>query len=307
MTMSQERAAEQVEAQTGSGVHAADPAAEAVRRGRLPTTRQVLESRLFLVPVVFVIMIAAWQFASKNLVSTELLLPTPGSVWESLWMALTGPTWGPESVYYHFWKTTRICLVGFGFGAAAGILLGVLMAQSRIVMTALGPYITAFQSLPRIAIAPIVVIWFGQGFKSNVIITATIVFLPVLVSTVSGLSTVDRGLLEMLRGFSASRWQTLRKVQLWAALPSIFAGLQVGIVFGVVGAIVAEWVGANEGLGVLLLQSQYNMDIPRSFAILVLLAVLGLILNGLVVGVQRVVLYWQRDEESSGKERAARP
>jgi NitT/TauT family transport system permease protein len=307
MTMSQERATEKLEAQTGSGVHAEDPAGAAIRRGRVPTTRQILESRLFLVPLVFVIMLLAWEFAARNLVSTELLLPTPGSVWDSLWAALTGPKWGPESVYYHFWKTTKICLVGFAVGAAGGILLGMLMAQSRIVMTALGPYITAFQSLPRIAIAPIVVIWFGQGFKSNVIITATIVFLPVLVSTVSGLSTVDRGLLEMLRGFSATRWQTLRKVSLWSALPQIFAGLQVGIVFGVVGAIVAEWVGANEGLGVLLLQSQYNMDIPRSFAILVLLAFLGLVLNGLVVGVQRLVLFWQRDEDSTSKTRVTRP
>lgn len=261
---------------------------------------RTLSSKSFLVPAVFVLMIAFWQIAATHLVSSRLLLPTPGSVGISLWSALVlEPKWGPASVYYHFWATLSVCLVGFVAGAVLGILLGVAMSQSRIIMTALGPYISAFQSLPRIAIAPIIVIWFGQGFTSNVIITATIVFLPVLVSTMTGLSTVDRGLLEMLRGFSATRWQTLWKVSFWAALPSIFSGLQVGIVFGVVGAIVAEWVGANAGLGVLMLQAQYNMDIPRSFALLVLLGVLGMLLNAFVVIVQRNALYWMRDSDTT--------
>lgn len=275
---------------------AATPTPRATRRDRR-NAWWFLRTRLFLVPVVFVLMVGAWQFASTNLVTTQLLLPTPGSVASSLWEALVeGPYWGRQSVYYHFWETGKISLVGFVIGAVGGIVLGVLLAQSELLMRAFGPYITAFQSLPRIAIAPIMVLWFGQGFVSNVIITATVVFLPVLVSTISGLESVDRGLLEMLRGFSASKWQTLRKVSFWAALPSIFAGLQVGIVFSVVGAIVAEWIGANAGLGVLLLQAQYNMDIPRSFAILVLLGVLGLLLNTAMVSLQKAVLFWQRDE-----------
>jgi len=289
-------------AQAGTTTPSSTPSPQRARRRR--GIGDVLRSRWVLVPVVFVVMMLLWQFIATKVVSTELLLPTPQRVWESMWTALTqGPYWGRASVYYHFYQTAKICIVGFLVGSSLGILLGVLMAQSKVLMTALGPYITAFQSLPRIAIAPIVVLWFGQGFTSNVVITATVVFLPVLVSTLSGLSTVDRGLLEMLRGFSASRWQTLRKVSLWAALPSIFAGLQVGIVFSVVGAIVAEWVGANEGLGVLLLQAQYSMDVPRSFAILVLLGVLGLVLNGLIVALQKAVLFWQRDESTKKEQR----
>lgn len=276
-----------------------DDGADDVALPKRNTFAAVMRSRYVLVPLVFVIMIALWEILATRIVDSELLLPTPGSVWKSLWNALTtGPFWGEASVYYHFYQTAKVCVVGFFAGAACGIALGILMAQSRIVMTALGPYITAFQSLPRVAIAPLVVLWFGQGFTTNMVITATIVFLPVLVSTVSGLSMVDKGLLEMLKGFSASKWQILRKVSIWAALPSIFAGLQVGIVFSVVGAIVAEWVGANEGLGVLLLQAQYNFDVPRTFAVLVLLAVLGIVLNAIVVVAQKYAVYWQKNDQN---------
>lgn len=261
---------------------------------------QFLRSKYLLYLLAFVVAIAMWQFIAVVLVKSELILPTPLDVFEALIDALSGPFWGDASVYYHAVQTGWVTIAGFMLGAGAGIVLGVLMAQSRILMVALNPYITALQSLPRIAIAPIIIIWFGQGFSALVIITASIAFLPVLVSTITGLTSVDRGMIDMLRGLSATRMQILRKVTFRAALPHIFSGLQVAIIFSVVGAIVAEWVGANEGLGVLLLLSQYNMDVPRSFALLVILALLGMLLNGTISLARKKVLFWQSSEETEG-------
>lgn len=259
-------------------------------RGRLST---FLQNRYVLYVLVFIIAVSFWQFSATVLVASELLLPKPHRVLDALVDALRGPFWGRASVYYHTVQTAWVSIVGFAIGAGGGILLGVLMVQSRILLVALNPYITALQSLPRIAIAPIIIIWFGQGFKSLVIITATIAFLPVLISTLVGLQSVDRGLIDMLRGLSASRLQILRKVTFKASLPHVFAGLQVAVVFSIVGAIVAEWVGANKGLGVLLLLAQYSINVPRVFALLVILAALGLVLNGAVVLARNRILFWQ--------------
>jgi NitT/TauT family transport system permease protein len=254
---------------------------------------------LVLVPGIFVLVLLAWQLLSDALSIPEILLPRPLSVLRSLVSSLSGPFWGPSSVYYHFASTAWVAVAGFAIGSALAVVVAVLVTQWRLVDATMTPYITAFQALPRIAVAPLIVIWFGQTVSTKIIIAATITFFPVLVAAISGLRSVDPDMLSMLRGFSASRWKLLTKVQFPTALPYIFAGLRVAAVFSVVAAIVAEWVGSNSGLGVLLLQAQYRMNVASVFASLVLLAVLGIVFDRLILLAQRRVVFWsQRSDQA---------
>ncbi len=254
---------------------------------------------LLLVPGIFLAFLVAWQALSVLLAIPEILLPRPLSVLGSLVSSLSGPFWGPQSIYYHFAMTAWVAVAGFVIGSALAIVLAVLVTQWRLVDATLTPYITALQALPRIAVAPLIVIWFGQNVSTKVIIAATITFFPVLVAAISGLRSVDPEMLDMLRGFSAGRWQLLAKVQFPTSLPFVFAGLRVAAVFSVVAAIVAEWVGSNAGLGVLLLQAQYRMNVASVFASLVLLAVLGIVFDRLILLAQRRIVFWsQRSDQA---------
>jgi NitT/TauT family transport system permease protein len=154
------------------------------------------------------------------------------------------------------------------------------------------PYIVAFQTLPKVAIAPIIVIWFGYGVTSKIVITATIAFFPLLANTIVGLRAVPQEQVELMVAFTASRWQVFWKARIPQALPYIFVGLDVAIVLSVIGAIVGEFVGAQAGLGYLILQKNFNMDMSGVFAILIVLSVFGIGLHMLVNAVQRRVVFW---------------
>lgn len=251
-----------------------------------------------LVPGIFIAFLIVWQVGAELFSVPEILLPRPLAVLSSLANALTGPLWGPSSVYYHLAITTWVAVSGFVIGSVLAVMMAVLVTQSRLIDATLTPYITALQALPRIAIAPLIVIWLGQNTSTKVVIAATITFFPVLVAAIAGLRSVDPEMLSMLRSFSASRWQLLRKVQFPTSLPYVFSGLRVAAVFSVVAAIVAEWVGSNAGLGVLLLQAQYQMNVASVFASLVLLALLGIVFDRLIVVLQRRLVFWaQRSEQ----------
>jgi NitT/TauT family transport system permease protein len=154
------------------------------------------------------------------------------------------------------------------------------------------PYVVAFQTLPKVAIAPIMVIWFGYGLTSKIIITATISFFPLLANTIVGLRSAPKDQIDMLKACTASDWQIFRMARLPQALPYIFVGLDVAAVLSVIGAIVGEFVGAKAGLGYLILQMNFNFNMAGVFAILIILSLIGVGLHLLVVAVQRRVLFW---------------
>jgi NitT/TauT family transport system permease protein len=192
----------------------------------------------------------------------------------------------------HFWITFYETIAGFVFGAAFGLVMGALIAQFPLLERTLYPYVVAFQTLPKVAIAPIIVIWFGYGVTSKVIITATIAFFPLLANTIVGLRAAPKEQIELMVAFTASRWQIFRMARLPQALPYIFVGLDVAIVLSVIGAIVGEFVGAQAGLGYLILQRNFTMDMAGVFAILVILSLLGVGLHLAVNYVQRRVVFW---------------
>ena len=250
---------------------------------------------LILIPVVFVVFVALWEWVVRRFDVPAFIAPPPSAVLASL-------AGGVRNRLYleHFGVTLYETLLGFLIASVAGIALGAVIAQFRLVEQTVYPYLVALQTLPKIAIAPLIIVWFGFGISSKVIIAAMVGFFPVLVNVIVGLKTVDQGKLDLMGSLDATRWQTFRLVKFPNALPFVFAGLDIAIVFSVLGAIVGEFVGAQRGLGTLILQFNYNLDIAGVFAVIILLAVLGVALHVLLQVIQRRVIFWAEPDEVVG-------
>jgi NitT/TauT family transport system permease protein len=266
-------------------------------RELLADPRAFLRSRphVPLIPLVFVAFVAFWEWAVRAWQLPPFLVPAPSAVAAALAAGLAS-----QLYLAHFWVTMSEALAGFLIAAAAGIVTGAVIAQFRLVEQTLYPYLVALQTLPKIAIAPLIIVWFGFGITSKIVIAAMVSFFPVLVNVIVGLKTVDKGKLDLMRSLNASRWQTFRMVKLPNALPFVFAGLDVAIVFSVLGAIVGEFVGAQRGLGNLILQFNFSLDIAGVFAVLILLSVLGVSLHLLMQALQRRLVFWAEPERVIG-------
>ncbi|VTU45626.1 ABC transporter permease [Variovorax sp. PBL-E5] len=241
--------------------------------------------------LLFVLVVGGWELAVRLLQVTPLLLPAPSAVAVALWDGIRNNTFT-----HHLGITFYETIAGFVLGGGLGLLLGAVIAQFPLVERTLYPYVVAFQTIPKVAIAPLFVIWFGYGMASKIVITATIAFFPVLANTVVGLRSVPADQLELLTAFTASRWQVFRMARIPHALPFVFVGLDVSIVLSVIGAIVGEFVGAQAGLGYLILQRTFSMDTAGMFAILILLSAMGLGLHWVVRWTERKVVFWAESE-----------
>lgn len=248
--------------------------------------------RIGLATAAFVVFIALWEFVIWALRLEPVVLPRPMQVVQALWIGF-----GSGAFYSHLWVTFVETMAGFAIGAGIGLVLGVAIAESRILHVALYPYLIGFQTMPKVAIAPLFVIWFGFGMASKIAIAATISFFPVVVNVIAGLATADAARVEMLASFCASRWQIFRMVKLPSALPFLFAGLDVAIVLSVIGAIVAEFVGSQKGLGYLILQYNFSFNTAGVFAVLIVLSAMGVGLHLIVQWLQRRIVFWQRSHE----------
>jgi NitT/TauT family transport system permease protein len=243
--------------------------------------------RRALIAAVFVVVLVLWHAAITLLEVSPLIFPGPVAVARSL---VEGFQSG--EIPKHVWVTLYEILAGFAFGAGLGFLLGALIGQSMLLEAVLYPYVVAFQTVPKVAVAPLFVLWFGFDTTSKVIITATIVFFPVLANTIVGLRSAPREQVDLMKAFTASNWHVFRMVRLPHALPYVFAGLDIGIVLAVIGAIVGEFVGAQAGLGYLILQRNFSMDAGGMFAILIVLSVIGIVLHALMQVIARRVIFW---------------
>lgn len=236
--------------------------------------------------LLFIVMIGGWEAAVRLLGIPKIVLPPPSAVAVALWQGMTG------DMLMQFAVTAYETLAGFVLGALFGLSTGALVGQFPLLERTLYPYIVAFQTLPKVAIAPIIVIWFGYGTTSKVVITATIAFFPLLANTIVGLRAVPPEQVELMVAFTASRWQVFCKARVPQALPYIFVGLDVAIVLSVIGAIVGEFVGSQAGLGYMIMQKEFTMDMSGVFAILIVLSALGIGLHMAVNAVQRRVVFW---------------
>jgi NitT/TauT family transport system permease protein len=248
-----------------------------------------------LIPLVFIVFVGAWEWIVWAFAVQAFILPPPSAIWRALAGGLRS-----QLFLAHFSVTLYETLLGFLIAAVAGIVIGAVIAQFRLVEQTFYPYLVALQTLPKIAIAPLIIVWFGFGISSKVVIAAMVAFFPVLVNVIVGLKTIDQSKLDLMRSLDASRWQTFRMVKFPNALPFVFAGLDIAIVFSVLGAIVGEFVGAQKGLGNLILQYNFALDIAGVFAVLILLSVLGVALHLVMQALQKRLIFWAEPEQVIG-------
>ncbi|HJP89745.1 MAG TPA: ABC transporter permease [Candidatus Limnocylindrales bacterium] len=214
------------------------------------------------------------------------ILPAPEQV-----VARFAQAWSDGTIAPHAVRTLIEALLGFGIGGSLALIVGYALARSQLTERLLSPYIVAAQAIPILALAPLFALWFGPGITAKVVICAVIVFFPIAIATMVGVRSVDARLLELARSLRATRRQIVTTLEIPAALPSIFGGLRVGVTLSVVGAIVGEWAGADQGLGLLVNLARGSLfDIPLLFATLLTIALLGIVLYGLVVLVERALV-----------------
>ena len=248
-----------------------------------------------LAPLLLVAVLVAWEAVPQALHVPSFYLPRPSKVLTALLHGFENRTL-PAAL----WVTFQEAGEGFVIGSLGGIIVGTLIAQYRLVERTLFPYIVAFQTLPKVAIAPLFVVWLGFDLQSTVLISALVAFFPLLVNVIAGLHSVDRERVEMMRAFAASEWQIFRMLRFPNALPFVFAGLDLAAVFSVIGAVVGEFVGAQAGLGYLIQALNFTLDVAGMFAVLVVLAALGLSFHGAVRLAYRLIVFWQPLEEERG-------
>ena len=237
----------------------------------------------FLVLVTPFLFLLIWHLIAAG--TTPLILPNPYDVFMRLVSYfINGRIWP------HLLMTTQEILAGFVLGSVLGLGFGTLVSESDIARKVIMPYIIVTQALPKFALAPMLVIWFGFGMAPKVIIAALIAFFPLVENTYMGLTTTPQPQLELFRALRASRITTLLKLRIPHAVPAIFSGFRVALMLSLVGAVVAEYVGANQGLGALIIVSQGTLDTELMFVAFVILTVLGLCLDWLYGLVYKIVL-----------------
>jgi NitT/TauT family transport system permease protein len=246
-------------------------------------------SRIGLALLAFSAFLALWQGVVWAGDYPRFILPTPAAVADRLWGLLSSGT-----LWLHVKVTLKEILAGLGLGMLVATLLGYGLAHSPLAERVLAPYIVASQSVPVVAIAPLLVIWFGTGLLSKVFVCALTVFFPILINTIVGVRSVGRDLRDLMRTLEASRWQTIWLLEVPAALPTLLAGLKVGATLAVIGAVVGEFVASDRGLGYLLKQGQQLYDTPLIFVGIGTLMLLAQTLYGIVALVERLLLHWRR-------------
>jgi NitT/TauT family transport system permease protein len=270
---------------------------KAPRRG-VWRARLAARPEIILSPILLVLVLLGWEWGVRLFQVPPYMLPRVSNVLFGLYQGFAISPFSRGGYWLNGGVTLLEVLLGFVIGSTIGLVLGIVISQIRILDATLRPYIVAFQCLPKVAIAPIIIMWFGYDITSKVVMVALLTFFPLLVNSMAGFRGVDLDRIELLRSLSATRWQIFWKVKFPSALPFIFAGLDIAAVFAVVGAIVGEFVGAQLGLGVQILSMNAQMDTAGSFSVCIVLAVMGLLLNGAIRGVQRRVLFWAPSEAS---------
>jgi len=251
--------------------------------------------------LLIAVFLAMWEAVVRVFEIPMFILPTPSSVFTALWRGIA------SSLYVdHVWITLSETLLGFVLGTSLAFVFGTVIALSRPVEYFLYPFIVMFQSMPKVALAPLIIVWFGLGLASKVVNAALVAFFPLMVNTIVGLRSAEEDKVNLMKSLAATKTQIFWMLQLPNAMPYIFAGLEIAMIFALIGAIVAEFVGAQSGLGMLIQSMNFTMDVAGQFSVLLLLSVLGLLLNGIVIGVRRRVLFWDAsqkfDAEAAKKE-----
>jgi NitT/TauT family transport system permease protein len=244
---------------------------------------------------LFVVLIGGWQLAVHQGLMPAFVLPAPSDVaWRVLEDSLS------SRVHMACLYTLTAILGGFAIAAVFGIALGAAIALMPLVDRVLSPYVIALQTIPKVAIAPILIIWFGFGIESKIVIVALIDFFPIVVNAAAGFRNIDPRQILLMNAINASPWQIFVKVRVPNAMPYLMAGIQISMVFSVIGAVVGEFLGSTHGLGSEIVQRQAVMDVVGVFSILVILTLIGIALNGATRMVSRKLVFWADSDTPAG-------
>ena len=249
--------------------------------------------RLAMPLLVLACVLASWELLVRALEVPAFIVPPPSAVARAFFGGIFG-----GSYWSHLFVTAVEAVTGFVVGSLLGLLIGILIVVFPTIERIVYPYVVALQTIPKVAIAPLMVVWFGFGMLSKVVVVALVALFPVLVNVIAGLRAVDQDRLDLLGALSATRWQVFRYVRFPNSLPFVFAGLNTAIVFSVIGAIVGEFVGANQGIGFLILQANYQLDIAGAFALFAVLSIMGVALHALLRFIERRTVFWAASSET---------
>jgi ABC-type nitrate/sulfonate/bicarbonate transport system permease component len=249
--------------------------------------------RRWLLPVALIaLLLGLWQLAcslgviADALSLEDFLVPSPTEIASSIWE-------NRGLLAENAWVTLREILLGIAAALVVGVSFAVLMHLSRVLRDAAYPLVVASQTIPVVVIAPILVVWFGYGITAKVVIVALVCFFPITVNALDGLRSADPEAVKMMRSLGASRWQRFRRVEAPAALPSLFTGIKIAVVFAPIGAVFAEWAGSSSGLGHLIQSDTAYYLVDRQFASVAVLSALALALIGLTSLAERRVVTWR--------------
>ena len=244
--------------------------------------------------ILVVAMLAVWELVVRLLSVPAFVLPAPSSVAVALWR-------GTASMLYveHLYVTVAETLLGFVVGSVLALALGTVIALSRRVEYFVYPFVVMFQAMPKVALAPLIIVWFGLGLASKIAQAAFTAFFPLMVNTIAGLRSADEDRVALMRSLDASEMQIFTMLRVPSAMPFIMAGFEIAMVLSLIGAIVAEFVGAQRGLGMLIMSMTFNMDVAGQFSVLLVLSVLGLLLNAIIVGIRKRVLFWDPSNKTT--------
>jgi len=244
---------------------------------------------IILAPILlFLIIISTWEIADRIFDFNAVILPSPSEIYRAF-----------NEHYIILFKETSITMVesilGFLLGSIIAYLLAILFTFSNLARDALYPYAIALKSTPLIAIAPLLVLWFGNGMFSKVIMSALVAFFPVLVNSVNGLNAVPKELLDLMKSLSASPWKVLIKVRIPYSLDYLFSSLKIASSLAVVGAVIGEFIGSTEGIGYLINTSSYYLETALMFAGIIMISIGGILFFGIISYLERKIVFWKEN------------
>jgi NitT/TauT family transport system permease protein len=229
--------------------------------------------------------LALWQLCVDLFQIPVYVFPSPARIWSAFWG-------NPLGLLRHAGITSYEAVAGFLIGSALGAVLGTLFAYSPIVARGLLPYVIAANTIPTVAIAPIIIIWFGSGLESKIAVTAFLSFFPLALNMMKGLQSYDRTVMDVFHVSAATGLQKFFKMRLPSALPYVFVGLKINVTFAVIGAIVAEFIQADRGLGFVIMTTYRTLAMPRLWAAMIVSALIGILFFAVVALIERIAIPW---------------
>jgi len=238
-------------------------------------------------PLLVLALLLAWQVYVRLSGISGFILPTPLQVWHAYVAEIATP-----ALWKHSWATVYETIAGFAWATVVGVALGTVIGRWRWLETTLNPLIVATQVVPKVALVPLFVVWFGFGPVSKVLLAAALAFFPILTNTVLGVKSVDLGHRDVMVALNAPRWKTFSRLELPSALPYVLTGMEVGVVLGIIGAVVGEYLGGNSGLGYLLIAKMNAYETDALFAVIIHLTLIGFAFYWLMGSARRLLIPW---------------